>query len=316
MAAEPAAPAAPSNQFQQFPPAAHPGRPLIPAGVCTVLLDWQRATIFRPHDHPRLQFVLTGPETDCLARWRLRNGRWTHLHLLGEQVWAVPGQVMHAADWRRRTALLAIQVEDAFALSVAGRLVTDISIAPLRHYCAVESLIGELCARCWRECRVPGPQNVSVIAGLAQALATQLLLAHFAPTRNDDAQQWLLLRTIRDKVRIHIESDLTANLSLEALAGVAGLSPSYFGQLFRAATGLPPLAYVAGARVCAARNLMRTGRHTATEVSHLVGFSTQQQMNDSFRRLLGTRPTDYLPDNERNHGDSENGRKSARWRFH
>jgi len=150
---------------------------------------------------------------------------------------------------------------------------------------------------------------------MAQTLAGFVLRAHSVPRQQGDPMQWLLMRSQLAKVREHIEANLDGDLSLAALAAVAGLSPSYFGQVFRAATGLPPAAHVCGARVRRARELLRSGKHTATEVTHLVGFSSQQLMTSTFRRLLGTLPSDYLPRSGKESPQGGMEHRRSIWRF-
>jgi AraC-like DNA-binding protein len=308
-------PTAPSNFPPDVPSAAHPCRPLVHSGACGLFCDFLRATLFRDHVHPKLQIAVTGDAADCVFRRQMANGRWLRTYLKGAHIIVIPPGVRHGARWRRPACLLTIMVESTFALAAAGRSVREVSILPLRRYSETKSLIGELCAEFWKECQQPGPLNEVIVGGLAEALAGQILRAHFAPTRNEDPQRWLLMRTKLADVRDHVEQNPTENLSLKHLAARVGLNPSYFGQLFRAATGLPPQAYVLGVRVRLARELLRGGQHSATMVAHMVGFSSQPVMNAAFRRLLGSVPTDYKPGGERNRRQIEKSQKRPRWIF-
>lgn len=313
---DPAGPAAPSNHDLELPPIAHAGRPLVPFDGGAVQCDWQRPTSCREHAHPRhLQITVFGDGANCVAGWRLKNGRHVPAEVSGGEVWIIPAGVTHQADWRRAAPVVSLYVEGAFSRRFVDRVITAVSVAPLRRYTDVDPLVGDLCGGFWRMCRMSGPLNADMTGVLAQALAGQLLFSHFAPVRSEDPMQWQMLRTSLADVRAYVEDNLEEDLSLEVLAAVAKLSPSYFGQLFRAATGLPPSAYVAGARVRRACELLGTGRHSATAVAHLVGFRNQAQMNASFRRMLDAVPSDYLPGGERNHGVIENRRKRVRWRF-
>ncbi len=308
-------PAASSENFHGIPSAAHPCRPLVQFGACGIFCTLLRATLFRDHAHPKLQIAVTGDEADAVFRRQIKNGRWLRTHLKGAHVIVIPPGVCHGARWRQTACLLSILVDEGFALTAAGREVREVSILPLRRYSEAKSLIGELCAEFWRECQQAGPLNQAIVGGLAEALASQILRAHFATRRNEDPQRWLLTRTKLVDVRDHVEQNPAEEHTLKSLAAMAGLNPSYFGQVFRAATGLPPMAYVMGVRVRQARELLRGGRHSATEVAHILGFSTQPVMNSAFRRLLGAVPTDYLPGGEKNRRQIEKTRKRPRWFF-
>jgi AraC-like DNA-binding protein len=289
--------------------------PLFHAGGCEIYLRWQRPTVWREHRHRGLQIVVSGDDAETDSRWRFADGRRGHAKHQGSHVWLVPGGVWHGADWHRPANVVAIHVgADVESRLLATRLLQP-SIAPIGHYTAVRPVIGELCATLWEECRLTGPTDRFTVGGMAQALVGHILRTHQAPPHRGDPQHWILMRTQISSIRDYVENHLDGDLSLQSLAVIAGLSPSYFGQVFRAAVGLPPAAYVAGARVRRARDLLRIGNHTATDVAHIVGFSSLQLMTVTFRRLLGTVPSDYLPRSERNRGEIMSSRKRIRWRF-
>jgi AraC-like DNA-binding protein len=289
--------------------------PIFHTGDCGIYFCWQKPATLPGQRVSWLRIVVSGDDAEVEARWRLRSGRTGHARLAGSHVWIVPPDMWHAADWHRSAGLVAIQIERSAVEGVTATPIKNISVAPLRDYTAGVPLIGELCANLWDECRDVRPLDRLTVGGMGQALAGHVLRAHFAPRNRSDPQQWILLRGQLANVRAHVEAHLDGDLSLDALARVVSLSPSYFGQVFRAATGLPPAAFVAGARVRRARELLRTGQHTATEVTHLVGFSSQQLMTVTFRRLLGTLPSDYLPRTEKIRALITNERKRVRWRF-
>jgi AraC family transcriptional regulator of adaptative response/methylated-DNA-[protein]-cysteine methyltransferase len=80
---------------------------------------------------------------------------------------------------------------------------------------------------------------------------------------------------------------------LVSLAARAGLSPSHFHRVFKAATGLTPRAYFAahrGARV--RRALVEEGRRV-TDAIYDAGFSSAGRFYESAPRMLGMSPTQY-----------------------
>jgi AraC family transcriptional regulator len=92
------------------------------------------------------------------------------------------------------------------------------------------------------------------------------------------------------RVREYIEQSLGRDLSIRALAEVVGLSPQYFADLFRQATGFTPHQYVSHRRVERAQQLLRDADLPLTEVAHQCGFTSQSQFTTLFRRFTGVTP--------------------------
>ena len=133
---------------------------------------------------------------------------------------------------------------------------------------------------------------------LAEALATALamhLVCHYSINKTEgcDAERWLgktRLRAVLD----HINEHLAQNISINALATTAGLSPSHFIRMFQYATGLSPHQYILRARVLRGQELLRTTHHGIAEVARLTGFCGQSHFTMHFRRVLGVTPKRYL----------------------
>ena len=91
------------------------------------------------------------------------------------------------------------------------------------------------------------------------------------------------LRRARDFADRHYAQPL----SLNEIAGVAGLSKYHFLRLFRATYGITPMEYVSQRRIERAQDLLRTTNLTVTEVCFTVGFSSLGSFSSRFRRLVG-----------------------------
>ncbi|MFF7200160.1 GlxA family transcriptional regulator [Streptomyces sp. NPDC008141] len=119
--------------------------------------------------------------------------------------------------------------------------------------------------------RRPGNQ-----AQFSTQLAAQT--AHREPLR--EVQQW---------VTEHPGGDL----SVEALAGRARLSPRHFARAFQAETGTTPGRYVDGVRLEHARRLLEDTADGVEEVSRASGYGTPEAMRRAFLKALGTGPAEY-----------------------
>lgn len=238
-------------------------------------------------------------QADCLARWQ-RAGTCivSEKAIRARQVWILPAGARHEVEWRREADLVVLYLESSWARESAGRDISDISVEALDYYIRSDPIIGELCDLLRRQGQTRGPLNEPLVSGLGAALGTQLIAAHFQKRETGHPLHWLLPRPILADVCAHIDAHLSEKLTLPALAKMVGLSPSYFGQMFRAALGVSPICYVLDQRVLRAREMLRGGNATVAEVAHAVGFSDQHQMNRHFRRLLQTPPSAYRPRRE------------------
>ncbi|TXS44816.1 GlxA family transcriptional regulator [Streptomyces sp. t39] len=84
-----------------------------------------------------------------------------------------------------------------------------------------------------------------------------------------------------------------ADLSVEALAGRAALSPRHFARAFRAETGTTPGRYVERVRLEHARRLLEDTADAVAHVSRSCGYGTPEAMRRAFLKSLGVGPAEY-----------------------
>ncbi|WP_344587868.1 AraC family transcriptional regulator [Actinomadura vinacea] len=89
-----------------------------------------------------------------------------------------------------------------------------------------------------------------------------------------------------------LHADLLDPPSLEALAEAVGAGAFPLLRAFRAATGLPPHAYLNQVRVREARRLLDAGLRPA-EVAARTGFADQAHLTRHFKRTVGVPPGAY-----------------------
>ncbi len=121
---------------------------------------------------------------------------------------------------------------------------------------------------------------------MEQALAAQVsqLLAPAAPevAGIDDARVRRAIAFIQDQ--------LNEDVSLEAMAGVAAMSPAQFTRAFRRATGASPLQYVIAERLEAAKRLLQTTQLSVAEIAFRVGYADVSRFGQHFKRRFGATP--------------------------
>lgn len=84
-----------------------------------------------------------------------------------------------------------------------------------------------------------------------------------------------------------------ADLSVQALAQRARLSPRQFARAFTAQTGTTPGRYVERVRLEHARRLLEDSADGVEEVSRTCGYGTPEAMRRAFVKALGTGPAEY-----------------------
>lgn len=117
------------------------------------------------------------------------------------------------------------------------------------------------------------------------------LLRHHAARHPTDARPYGDDRTVR-RAREILHERLVAPPTLEDLAHAVDTRPFTLLRAFKAATGLPPHAYLNTLRVRRARGLLDSGMPPAL-VAVDVGFTDQAHLTRHFKRMVGVPPAAY-----------------------
>ncbi len=91
----------------------------------------------------------------------------------------------------------------------------------------------------------------------------------------------------------YIRANTGANISLVAMAQIAGVSPNHLVLLFTQATGLTPHQFVLRARIDSAKVHLKDKSLSIAEVSKLTGFRTQEHFTKVFRKIVGVTPREF-----------------------
>jgi AraC family transcriptional regulator len=130
------------------------------------------------------------------------------------------------------------------------------------------------------------PDDAFYRESLTLALAAQLAKTLGGKPRAAAARVDPRLRRAIDYLETHLSDDL----SLDALAGVAAMSRFHFADSFRRAAGLAPYAYVVARRMAKAKVLLATTRLPVADVAWQVGYANAAKFARQFRRYTGLNP--------------------------
>jgi len=126
------------------------------------------------------------------------------------------------------------------------------------------------------------------LRALGFALIVEML--RLPPRQQETGRGTVLAERVLRSILDYIDANLDANLSLESLAGLAGVQTHRFARAFKRKVGSPPHQYVLARRIEAARALLQTTETPIAEIAYATGFSSQSHMTTTFRREIGTTP--------------------------
>lgn len=95
------------------------------------------------------------------------------------------------------------------------------------------------------------------------------------------------------KVMIHIDSDLSADLSLNVHAKLLNVNPSYLSTVFKKETGSTLTEYVTQKRIDHALFLLNTTSLQIQTIAQYCGFPDIAYFSKTFKRLIGKTPSEY-----------------------
>jgi transcriptional regulator GlxA family with amidase domain len=90
-----------------------------------------------------------------------------------------------------------------------------------------------------------------------------------------------------------IVEHLDADLSVDALARRAAMSPRNFARVFTRTTGVTPAKFVERARIDEARRVLEETRASVDQVASACGFGNAERMRRTFLRHVHVAPHDY-----------------------
>ncbi|MFF2885524.1 helix-turn-helix domain-containing protein [Paenibacillus sp. NPDC057967] len=100
-------------------------------------------------------------------------------------------------------------------------------------------------------------------------------------------------RTDLSEVRLYIEENFTKQLTLDHLAGLTGLSPSYFSSAFKQQYIQSPMEFVTQLRIQKAKQLLQQEDARLKPIAEAVGYSDEFYFSRVFKKVEGISPTMY-----------------------
>jgi len=135
--------------------------------------------------------------------------------------------------------------------------------------------------------------NEADLPGASSSIAYEAAMALFDDTFGP-SEQASASESPLSRARHYVLANLGDELTVDRLAGIAGLSRAHFSRGFASMTGLAPAEYVLQERMKRAAKLLIANRELPVkEIAALCGIPDNNYFSKVFRRTYGISPTDF-----------------------
>ncbi len=90
------------------------------------------------------------------------------------------------------------------------------------------------------------------------------------------------------------ENYTQATISVEHLASLCKISPTYFRKLFKQVYGVSPLTYINEAKIARAKEFLSLGEYTIEQVAYLSGYNETGYFRREFKKHTDLTPREYI----------------------
>ncbi|WP_198730450.1 AraC family transcriptional regulator [Mycolicibacterium baixiangningiae] len=132
-----------------------------------------------------------------------------------------------------------------------------------------------------------------VLEHLAQIILVHMLRAHADNTEQPSGWLAALADDGVGAALRAIHADVSRRWTLAELAEIGQMSRSAFAAAFKARVGAPPLTYLIKWRMTLARDALRNGGWSNSELAAATGYESESAFSTAFRREVGSSPRHY-----------------------
>lgn len=134
-----------------------------------------------------------------------------------------------------------------------------------------------------------GMSRATTVLEMEQAVAGPISRAMI---QIEDAAKQRNTRPVRQAVS-YIEKHYSEQIRLEDVAAEANLNAAYFSDVFKKSTGENFTDYLTHYRLDRAKDLLREGKLTISQIALRIGYVDTRYFSKLFKKTVGIKPTDY-----------------------
>lgn len=263
------------------------------AGWNGIYLEYHDSPSHETPEHYPNQHVVAIQTQGVVEAERKLGDRIQQEQIRAGDVCIVPAYTLHQIRSQGEQGLILLSLEPSFLAQVAPEFINRDRIELLPHFAQADPLIHQIGLSLKSALATDGDCSRFYADALGVALVAHLLQFYTTQKYNVRERTVSLADTRIQQAKDYIHAHLTEDLSLEAIATSIGMSQYHFCRLFKQNTGLTPWQYVVLQRIEAAKRLLAISQLSIVEVSQRLGFSTQGQFANFFRKHAGISPKQY-----------------------
>lgn len=238
--------------------------------------------------------VVVQLDAPATVEFRQNGDAFRTLHIQPGQVVILPAMSPFSVRSRNIGAFLAVGLEPQFLQFAAHELIDPDRMELTMRVAIDEPLLKQIALSLKDEAEAGAPGGRCYGETLAHALAVHLVSRFGSkPVQTREVGRGLARYQLNRAIEF-VHAHLADDISLDSLAGAAGLSPFHFARLFKRSTGVSPHQYVLRCRVERARGLLMRSQSSIAEVATEVGFCDQSHLAAHFKRVYGVSPKAFL----------------------
>lgn len=247
------------------------------------------ANVFQEPKNPVLKVAIPFGRASIQATWQSATGSQKQQQVQTGHVSIMPAQMPYETNWQCQAEILILCLQPKLMSSVAEEVVKGDRAEIVEHWTANDVFIQQLGFTMRAELQNGSPSHLYLDA-LSTVLATHLLRNYSTsqPLALDASEQ--LSSQVMTEVAEYIHENLALELSLAALAQVAGMNLYRFARAFKRAIGVSPHQYVLQQRIERAKVLLAHTDFAIHDISYQLGFSSQSHFTTAFRQAIGITP--------------------------
>ena len=209
--------------------------------------------------------------------------------------WLKPNNIPGFWHWESDDECLLFAIEPAFLSKVAVQNdcanSSKIEILPVVK--TRDPILDALAMQFQREMSQAELGNLMYVESLANQLAIHLLREYCAFAATPKEYKGGLAPYKLRQIINYINDNLDKRIGLDDMADLLDLSFYYLCREFRNSVGVSPYRYLLNRRIEKAKELIKHTQQPLADIAYECGFSSQSQMTQHFRKLIGVTPKVY-----------------------